>query len=103
MQRLWQMRCAGTETWLHRSTKGTGFVCLPRTIKHARRRAHLWCSRPTLVSWLKKNETNPKLEGTLLPAEPEDVLEADEMWSFVQEKWNKRWFWTVSAAALAKS
>jgi IS1 family transposase len=22
-------------------------------------------------------------------------LEADEMWSFVQEKWNKRWLWTV--------
>jgi IS1 family transposase len=30
-----------------------------------------------------------------LPAEPEDVLEADEMWSFVHEKWNKRWLWTV--------
>ena len=30
-----------------------------------------------------------------MPAEPEDVLEADEMWSFVYEKWNKRWLWTV--------
>jgi len=30
-----------------------------------------------------------------LPAEPEDVLEADEMWSFVYEKWNKHWVWTV--------
>jgi len=30
-----------------------------------------------------------------LPAEPEDVLEADEMWSFVYERWNKRWVWTV--------
>jgi insertion element IS1 protein InsB len=30
-----------------------------------------------------------------LPAEPEDVLEADEMWSFVYEKWDKRWIWTV--------
>jgi IS1 family transposase len=30
-----------------------------------------------------------------LPAEPEDVLEADEMWSFVYERWNKRWIWTV--------
>jgi hypothetical protein len=25
-------------------------------------------SRPTLVSWLKKDETNPKLEETLLTA-----------------------------------
>jgi IS1 family transposase len=30
-----------------------------------------------------------------LPTEPEDVLEADEMWSFVYERWNKRWLWTV--------
>ena len=30
-----------------------------------------------------------------MPAEPEDVLEADEMWSFVYERWNKRWVWTV--------
>ncbi len=44
---------------------------------------------------LKKDEANPKLEETLLPAEPEDVLEADEMWSFVYERWNKRWIWTV--------
>jgi len=44
---------------------------------------------------LKKDKANPKLEDTLLPAEPEDVLEADEMWSFVYERWNKRWIWTV--------
>lgn len=43
----------------------------------------------------KKDETNPTLDETLLPAEPEDVLEADEMWSFVYERWNKRWVWTV--------
>lgn len=30
-----------------------------------------------------------------MPAEPEDVLEADELWSFVYERWNKRWLWTV--------
>jgi len=50
-------------------------------------------SRPTLASWLKKDEANPKLEETLLPVEPADVLEVDEMWSFVQERWNKRWLW----------
>ena len=31
----------------------------------------------------------------MLPAQVEDVLEADEMWSFVLEHWNKRWVWTV--------
>jgi len=30
-----------------------------------------------------------------MPAKPDDVLEADEMWSFVYERWNKRWLWTV--------
>lgn len=51
--------------------------------------------RSTLAAWLKKDESNPKLEDTLLPAEPEDILEADELWSFVYERWNKRWLWTV--------
>src|SRR5512136_2492461 len=41
----------------------------------------------------KKDERNPELSETLLAAEPEDVLEADEMWSFVFEHWNKRWLW----------
>ena len=31
----------------------------------------------------------------MLPAEPDDVLEADEMWSFVCQRANKRWLWTV--------
>jgi insertion element IS1 protein InsB len=52
-------------------------------------------SCPTLVSWLIKDETSPKLEETLLLAKPKDVPEADEMWSFVQKRWNKRWLWTV--------
>ena len=43
----------------------------------------------------KKDEQNPKIEETLFPAQPEDILEADEMWSFVQEHWQKRWIWTV--------
>lgn len=47
-------------------------------------------SRPTLASWIKKDEASPKLEDTLMPAESNDVLEADEMWSFVYEKWRKR-------------
>jgi hypothetical protein len=30
-----------------------------------------------------------------LPVEPEDALEANKMWSFVQEKCNQRWIWAV--------
>jgi insertion element IS1 protein InsB len=38
---------------------------------------------------------SPKVEETLQLAQPEDILEVDEMWSFVQERWQKRWIWTV--------
>jgi len=37
----------------------------------------------------------PKLKDTLLPAQPDDVLEYDEAWSFVLKKINQRWLWTV--------
>ena len=37
----------------------------------------------------------PDLKETLLPAEANDVLEYDEVWSFVVKKVNKRWLWTV--------
>ena len=37
----------------------------------------------------------PKLKDTLLPAEPDEVLEYDQAWSFVLKKINKRWLWTV--------
>ena len=43
----------------------------------------------------KKDAQNPKIEDTLLPAQAEDILEVDEMWSFVLEHWRKRWIWTV--------
>ena len=35
----------------------------------------------------------PSLEDTLLPAESHDVLELDEVWSFVKRRANKRWLW----------
>ena len=35
----------------------------------------------------------PSLEDTLLPAEIHDVLELDEVWSFVKRRANKRWLW----------
>ena len=48
-------------------------------------------SPQTLANWLKKDEQNPKIEQTLLVAESEDVLELDEVWSFVLNKSEKRW------------
>ena len=42
----------------------------------------------------KKDQSNPALEATLAPAQPEDVLELDEVWSFVLKKADKRWLST---------
>ena len=42
---------------------------------------------------LKKVATLPKLRKTLVKAEKGDVLELDEMWSYVFARKNKRWVW----------
>ena len=48
----------------------------------------------TLAKWLKdRGEELPKLEETLDNAPLDDVLELDELWSYVLKKSNKRWVW----------
>ncbi len=41
----------------------------------------------------KKAAESPPLEQTLAPARKEEILELDELWSFVYEKRRKRWIW----------
>ena len=44
-------------------------------------------SRQTVSTWLKqKADSLPPLEHTLVESEPDDVLELDELWSFVGQK-----------------
>jgi len=51
-------------------------------------------SRATpLPAGSKKAAELPPLEQTLAPAAKEEVLELDELWSFVFEKQRKRWIW----------
>ena len=50
--------------------------------------------KPLLIG-SKKDERNPALKATLAPAQPEDILELDEVWSFVLSKAEKRWLWTA--------
>jgi len=53
-------------------------------------------ARQSVSKWIIEHVKDlPKLKDTLLPAEPADVLEYDETWSFVLKKINKRWLWTV--------
>lgn len=51
-------------------------------------------ARTTLASWLKRlADCLPGLEETLSEPKPDDVLELDELWSFVYSKDNQRWVW----------
>ena len=43
----------------------------------------------------KKGQSNPTVEQTLAQAEADDVLELDEVWSFVLKKTEKRWLWVA--------
>ena len=48
--------------------------------------------RQTIAGWLKAHVENlPDVKETLLPAIPDDVLELDEIWSFVSKKDQARW------------
>lgn len=52
--------------------------------------------RQTVLRWLVEAVAQlPSLLETLLPAQADDQLEVDEVWSFVQKRVNKRWLWTV--------
>lgn len=51
-------------------------------------------ARQTLARWLKhQGESLPDLADTLATVRVGDVLELDELWSFVQRKDNQRWVW----------
>ena len=48
----------------------------------------------TVLVWVgEKAATLPAFEATLLPSQKGDVLELDELWSFVQKKTQECWLW----------
>ena len=53
-------------------------------------------SRQIISAWIKAYARRlSHLRATVHPARPDDVLELDEMWSFVGSKAEKRWLWMV--------
>jgi IS1 family transposase len=58
-------------------------------------------SRNTLAKWLKKRPDDAEgdallldyLEATLLPPQVNEILELDELWSFVGSKQHSCWIW----------
>ena len=56
--------------------------------------AGVWCrAQHDLTLAARKAESLPPLSETLLPAEKNDGLELDELWSFLGSKANARWVW----------
>jgi len=54
----------------------------------------LGIARQTLARWITEAASRlPDLADTLEEARPDDLLELDELWSFVLKKSNKRWVW----------
>ena len=75
------------ETVLRAYTERSSLRGLARTFK---------CSRTTITKWLSdKLKTLPEISDTLKPADNQDILELDEVCSFVQRKSNKAWIWTA--------
>ena len=55
-----------------------------------------YVSRQTVSNWIKEiSQELPDIKDTLLPSQKNDILELDEMWSFVRKKKRKRWLWTA--------
>ena len=53
-------------------------------------------SRRTVLDWIEHWASHlPPLGTTLADARLDDVLELDELWSFVLKKANKRWIWVA--------
>ena len=51
-------------------------------------------SRHTFSRWLVEHIVGlPPFRTSILPAQADDVLEVDEMWSFVGHKGQQRWLW----------
>jgi len=56
----------------------------------------LGVSRRTVSRWLSAwIAQQPSLATTLLPVQAQDVLELDELWSFVGNKGQERWLWVA--------
>ena len=53
-------------------------------------------SRRTVAEWIEQwADQLPPLETTLVDAQVDDVLELDELWSFVFKKAHQRWVWVA--------
>lgn len=96
LQRLWCLPRTGTQTSGEKKSKGRILKSYLERVSLRGLERIFEVSRQRISAWIKAHAQElPDLKDTLLPAEPGDVLEYDEAWSFVLKKANKRWLWTV--------
>ncbi|MEZ4669473.1 MAG: IS1 family transposase [Anaerolineae bacterium] len=96
MQRLWSLPRDTTtrEIQCRKQSDHTRAYRERMSLRGIQRVFGVW--RKTVLRWLEAWVAQlPSLAETLLPAQADDVLELDEMVSFVSEKWFKRWLWTA--------
>ena len=96
LQRLWRTSCARVEARDKKTQKPIILRAYQERISLRGLERVFGVHRQSVSRWIVAHVKGlPELRDTLLPAEPEDVLEYDEAWSFVLKKSNKRWLWTV--------
>jgi insertion element IS1 protein InsB len=96
LQRLWRASRAGVKTRDKKTQKPIILSAYQERVSLRGLERIFDVARQSVSRWIGEHVKGlPKLKDTLLPAEPGDVLEYDEAWSFVLKKFNKRWLWTV--------
>ncbi len=102
-QQYWCKACGARRVLEPRRTPKEANSDKPQALKACLERCSLrgvarifQVSRNTLRAWIIEHfKSLPSLAETLVPAQPDDVLEWDEVWSFVGKKQEQVWLWTV--------
>ena len=97
MQRLQSASCVGVKTRGKKTTYRATILKAYQERASLRGLARVFgINRQSTSNWIVEHvKSLPDFQKTVLPAQPEDILEFDELWSFVLKKVNKRWLWTV--------
>ena len=96
LQRLWNLSGIGVQARDEKKQKPLILKCYQERMSLRALGRVFHVHYQSVSRWIKEHVDGlPTFESTLLPARPDDILEFDEAWSFVRQKINKRWLWTV--------
>ena len=96
LQRLWSTSCLGVKTRAKKKKRAIILKAYQERMSLRGLARVFDVHRQSISKWITRHVKGlPDFQQTVLPAQPGDVLEFDEAWSFVLKKANKRWLWTV--------